>query len=354
MRLLVISACVSLSACAVPPAEGRPEAAAVSVLAARTSAADPLAGPISEFLAGPPASVLVRRGAAEGYASTEGVPRDRPFWIGSLTKPLTAAAVLKLEEQGKLSVTDPITRFFPDAPADKRAITLHHLLTHTSGLPHAYASEGVADRAAAVRTVLALPLIGAPGAAAKYSNDGYNLLAAVVEQASGMPYERYLQTQILQPAGMSNAGFWPGHAARIAVSRPPSARVASPNWGYRGATGVYASADDLLRFTSALREGRLLSPARAALAMGPRFERDLPAADIGYGWFLSERDGAPMITHSGAEDGLEHFGWIYVFPETDQTAVILVAGVPEDRAGQIRSGVLKRLSGPGASTAQRP
>jgi CubicO group peptidase (beta-lactamase class C family) len=349
MRLLAICAVMSLAACAAAPGESAPPPRADA------ASADTLSPAVTAFLASPAAagaavSVAVQRaGAPAAHASSAGVPKDQPFWIGSLTKPITAAAILKLEEQGKLSTADPVTRFFPDAPADKRGITLHQLLTHTSGLPHEYKSEGVADRAAAVRAILALPLTGRPGAAAKYSSDGYSLLAAVVEQASGVPYEQFLRTEIFAPAGMQGAGFWPGTAARIPVSNRPSARVAGPNWGYRGATGVYASADDLLRFTTALREGRVLSPAKAALAMGPRFEREGDASDIGYGWFLGQRNGAPMITHSGAEDGLAHFGWIYVFPQTGQTAVILVSGVSEERAGQIRGGLLQRITAAGAA-----
>src|SRR4051812_13816762 len=106
---------------------------------------------------------------------------DQPFWIASMTKAFTAAAVLRLEEDGRLAVTDSIGRFFPDAPPDKRAITLQHLLTHTAGLGGEYSGGGIGQRARAVAAILSAPLIHKPGDGYRYGNDDYELLAAIVE-----------------------------------------------------------------------------------------------------------------------------------------------------------------------------
>jgi CubicO group peptidase (beta-lactamase class C family) len=224
-----------------------------------------------------------------GYSPRGMITPENAFWIGSITKPVAASAILKLADEGRLSTDDSIGRFLGGVPADKREITIHHLLTHTSGLPHAYAADGIADRGEAVRAILARPLKTRPGAEVSYSSDGFTLLAAIVEIASGRPYEEFVEQAVLSPAGMAHSGFWPGPAASIApVGSMPRGSVARPNWGYRGATGMYGTVDDLLAFTRALRGGRIVSPESAARAMGTLVDRSGDAADIGYGWFLAE------------------------------------------------------------------
>jgi CubicO group peptidase (beta-lactamase class C family) len=276
-----------------------------------------------------------------GYSPGGAITPENAFWIGSITKPVAATAILKLVDEGRLSTTDSIGRFLGGVPADKREITIHHLLTHTSGLPTAYAADGIADLGDAVRTILALPLKTRPGAEASYSNDAFTLLAAIVEIVSGRPYEAFVEQAVLNAAGMAHSGFWPGPAASIApVGRMPRGPVARPNWGYRGATGMYSTVDDLLAFTRALRGGRIVSPGSAARAMGAQVDRSGDASDIGYGWFLAERSGVPLITHSGAETGLDHYGWVYVLPASGLTLVLL-SNSPEDLAGQVSRGALR-------------
>jgi len=114
---------------------------------------------------------------------------DTLFDIASISKPFTAAAVLRLEMRGKLKVEDKLGRFFPDAPPDKAAITLHQLLTHTSGLPESIGQEyDPLARKGFLRRVFATKLLFPPGGRFSYSNVGYSLLAAVVEQVSGKPF----------------------------------------------------------------------------------------------------------------------------------------------------------------------
>ncbi|HET9298331.1 MAG TPA: serine hydrolase domain-containing protein, partial [Candidatus Polarisedimenticolaceae bacterium] len=162
---------------------------------------------------------------AKGYGLADreaGTPFkvDSVFSIGSVTKQFTAAAILKLEQDGKLSVQDPITKFYPDAPVDKRAITLHQLLTHTAGLDSDFAGDyDAVDRDAYVGRILASKLRSTPGTTHHYANSGYSLLAAVVEKAAGMPYETYLREKLFLPAGMKETGYkqpaWP--SSRVAV-----------------------------------------------------------------------------------------------------------------------------------------
>ncbi len=279
----------------------------------------------------------------KGYAPTGTISPRTAFWIGSMAKPITAAAILKLEEEGRLSTGDRIGRFFDRVPADKQEITIHQLLTHTSGLPSEYAADGITDRNEAVRTILALPLKSKPGTDVSYSNDAFNLLAAIVEIAAERPYEKYIAQEIFGPAGMTNSGFWPGPAEGQTIARVASAprrEIARPNWGFRGSTGIYSTVDDLHAFTRALRAGRIASSATAERALRPQVDRPGNATDIGYGWFMVERAGVPVIMHGGFESGLNHGGVIYIFP-TRATTVVLLSNSPEDITRNVRSSVLQ-------------
>jgi CubicO group peptidase (beta-lactamase class C family) len=123
--------------------------------------------------------------------------------IGSITKQFTAAAILKLEMQGKLKVGDPIGKYLPGVPPDKADITIHHLLTHTAGVRADFGgrdSDPIA-RDDLVKLVLASPLRFKPGVRYEYSNEGYSLAGAIVERVSGASYEAFLSEHLFKPAG---------------------------------------------------------------------------------------------------------------------------------------------------------
>lgn len=257
---------------------------------------------------------------------------ESAFWIGSLTKPITAAAVLRLSEMERLSVDDEIALFFPDAPDDKRKITVHQLLTHTSGLPHAYAADGIADRDTAVAAILALPLAGQPGVF-RYSNDGFSLLAAIIETASGASYEDFVQREVFAPAGMTSSGFWPptkDATSFAAMGTLSDGNAARPSWGHRGASGVFSTADDLARFQGAFLSGRILQPETVELAITAKLTNEDPS--YGYGWFVM-REGGRQVFHSGAETELQHFAWLRWFPER-QTSMVVLSNAPQDIASR--------------------
>lgn len=138
-------------------------------------------------------SILLRKGYGladreRGVTFTSGTAID----IGSLAKQFTAAAILKLEAQGRCSTTDPIIRFFDRIPEDKRAITIHQLLTHTSGVVRDVSIDGE-SREVVVRQILSMPLRLEPGARFAYSNAGYKLLAAIVEVVSGERFDVFIR-----------------------------------------------------------------------------------------------------------------------------------------------------------------
>ncbi|MHB1069252.1 MAG: serine hydrolase domain-containing protein, partial [Gemmatimonadaceae bacterium] len=235
--------------------------------------------------------------------------------LGSISKQFTAAAILRLEEQGKLRTTDSIARFFPEAPADKRSIMLHQLLTHTAGFNSDYSPTDyeATTRDEYVRRMFAAPLRNAPGTAHFYSNAGYSLLAAIVELATGAEYERALRDLVLQPAGMNESGYkGPGWApGRIAhgyqngrdwgtiVDRiaPPDA----PYWALRGNGGLHTTLGDMARWDAALNDARVLSDSsRRKFMTGYVNEGPDGQSQYAYGWAVMQTSrGTRLVTHNG-------------------------------------------------------
>jgi CubicO group peptidase (beta-lactamase class C family) len=240
---------------------------------------------------------------------------DTVVSIGSVTKQFTAAAILKLEMDGKLAVSDLVSKYFPDAPADKRGITLHQLLTHTAGLESDFAGDyDPVDRDAYAAKVLGSKLRTPPGAEHHYANSGYSLLAAVVEKVSGLPYETYLREKLFLPAGMKETGYkqpaWP--SGRVAVGYRGPERWGTilekkwlpdgPGWALRGNGGIHSTLADLARWERVLEgEGGLLSAA-ARKKLFTAWTPEGPGADsfYGYGWALFPTPrGGRLIAHDG-------------------------------------------------------
>ena len=164
---------------------------------------------------------------AKGTAATT----RTPYLLGSLSKQFTAAAIYKLEAQGKLHLADSLSHWFPEAPADKRGITVDQLVHHTSGLP--YLPHGdlydSLSMESVVRETLATPLDFAPGSRYAYSSPGYSLLAALVERASGSRFDDYVRRELFQPAGMTETGFADEASRWDAAKRTPSYSSGDPD-----------------------------------------------------------------------------------------------------------------------------
>lgn len=199
--------------------------------------------------------------------------------VGDLSKQFTAAAVLRLEQMGKLSIDDPITKFFPGAPEAVKAVTLRHILSHTSGLSDRSPVEGGVDDND--RDKLALAILGSglqhePGAVLEYCNRAYSVAAAVVEIAAGKPFDQFMREDIFKPAGLTSTGFIDGvgldkehrtqRMTSIRVNAPKGPLFAPANagawtWARRGTTGVVSCARDLARWDAVLRTDVLLNEA---------------------------------------------------------------------------------------------
>ena len=264
-------------------------------------------------------TVLLRQ--AYGLADYEwAVPNtlDTKFALASITKQFTALAVVQLAERGRLRLTDKLSAFLPGFPGGD-AISLHMLLTHTSGLAldfeELYLDRTAVSKDSALAFVRRLPRQFAPGTAVSYSNVGYFLLGQVIEKASGMPYGEYLQRNIFDVAGMTQTGLHSNTALvpRLARSycREGEAFVKNPyiNWDLNvGHDGLYSTAGDLAKFELALRGTALLSEASKGLVATPHNTRFPGPGFIdryGYGVFVNPyyNHGHDLLTHSGGYFG---------------------------------------------------
>ncbi len=235
--------------------------------------------------------------------------------IGSITKQFTAAAILKLEMIGKLRVEDSIGKYFPNVPADKAGITLHHLLTHTAGFRGDFGGrdDDPIARDDLVKLVLAAPLENKPGERFEYSNEGYSLLGAIVEIASGQSYEKFLREQIFLPAGMKDTGYmlpaWP--AERVArgytetrewgTIREKNWRADGPGWYLKANGGIYSTVWDMYRWAVALESDKVLSKeAREKYQKGTVAEGPMGMSHYAYGWSVETTPRkTKLVTHNG-------------------------------------------------------
>ncbi|MFQ6070465.1 MAG: serine hydrolase domain-containing protein [Candidatus Aminicenantales bacterium] len=235
---------------------------------------------------------------------SENVPntRDTVFSIGSITKQFTAAGIMKLEMMGKLRTEDPITRFFDHVPPDKKSITLHHLLTHSSGVIGSTGPDyEVVSREEVVRIILRSPLQFQPGDRFFYSNAGYSLLAAVIEKVSGQSYEEFLHQHIFKAAGMNFTGYRIPDWSKKTVAHwyvgdkdnGTPLEKPYPYWHLLGNGGVLSTTEDMYRWHLALLGEKVLSPEAKKKIFTPYIN------DYGYGWDVLQTERGLLIQHDG-------------------------------------------------------
>ena len=247
------------------------------------------------------------------------------YRLASVSKQFTAAAILLLVQDGKLGLDDPVRRWLPSLPRAADAITLRHLLTHTSGLVD-YEDLMAADYAGQIRDAGVLQLLEredrtwfAPGSAYRYSNSGYALLALVVEQASGETFQQFLRRRIFEPLGMHDTlahvrggpdvphrayGYSEvdGDAAGAGAAGKHWARTdQSSTSAVLGDGGIYSSLVDLARWDAALYDDRLLDDASRRLAFSPQatVTGEPYEAGYGFGWRIT----GDTLWHSGETIG---------------------------------------------------
>jgi CubicO group peptidase (beta-lactamase class C family) len=233
------------------------------------------------------------------------------FSIGSLTKQFTAAGILLLESEGKLSLQDTISQFFSDAPVDKKAITIHHLLSHTSGLRFGVLpNDANLPREEVVGRILNSNMNSKPGSRYGYSNAGYKLLAAIIETASGRTYREFLRSSFFEPLGMLSTGFTqdtPTETGRIATGYNEWKILGSwTSWSsgwLDGSGNIVSTAGDLHRWIESQKAGTLLDHDSIQKLFSPHAAISVSMA-YGYGWYIAETgSGERVALHGGDVQG---------------------------------------------------
>jgi D-alanyl-D-alanine carboxypeptidase len=291
---------------------------------------------------------------------------DTKFRLGSLTKAFTATAILQLQETGKLSIDDPISKYYPTSPDAWKAVTLKHLLTHSSGipsytgLPTFFAKDSRLDRTPdeIVQLTRDKPLEFEPGTKYAYDNTGYVLLGYVIEKVSGEPYPQYVERHIFQPLGMKNSGYdvsekiLPLRAAGYDATPAGliNARFLSMSLPY-AAGSLYSTVDDMLIWDQALKGDKVLREA-SRKAMYTDYGHA-----YGFGWQLDKRFDHTRISHGGGINGfVTKFDR---YPDDGLTVVVLsnVSNAPSgqvaDELGAIYLGRPARTAAPAGEAAVR-
>jgi CubicO group peptidase (beta-lactamase class C family) len=268
------------------------------------------------------------------------------FDIGSISKPFTATAVMKLEQEGKLNVTDSITEFFDDVPDDKKAITIHHLLTHSAGLGEYHDTKGDFEemtREEAVQHIFNQKLKFNPGTDYAYSNSGFTLIAVIVEKVSGQPFKRFLEGQIFNPAGMTYTGFYrnPSWKKENDVHGYNDRKLGKENspltwpeitWALLGNGGLVSSAEDLFKFHLSMKSSKVFSQKTKKKSYTGHVKIGEDAM-MGYGWGIRSTEHGKRVSHGGAND----FGFRAMFIRYLEEDVVIIITTNAGRVGDIRN-----------------
>lgn len=320
-RALALQTLLLSAAGPAPAARPATTAEAIDAMLAKAIPAD---GPGAAVIAVKDGKTVFRK--AYGMANLElGVPLapDSVFRLGSITKQFTATAVLILREEGKLSLSDPITKFLPGYPTHGHVITLEHLLNHTSGIrsytgiPGYMATKIQADLTPdqLVDAFKSEPMDFAPGERLEYNNSGYVLLGAVIEKVSRETYADFVADRIFKPLGMKATAYGaegpilPKRAAGYTRNGETvlNARYLSMTQPY-SAGALVSTIDDLALWDASLYTEKLVKRASLEKAWTPAVTRDGQPTHYGYGWAISTLRGARALEHGGGIFGFSTYG----------------------------------------------
>ena len=279
---------------------------------------------------------------AYGYADRRQKIRNTPdtrFEMASITKPFTAAAILKLQDQGKLKTSDLIDRYIGPLPPPKNLATIHHLTLHQAGLVVKGAVLSSDSREDFLRGVRTTPAESKPGDQYRYTNVGYGVLGAIIEIVSGTNYNDYVRNEILLPLGLKEAYFRdetvPGLA--LGYQKPPNDPEPAPSdpkapWDH-GAGGMMISVPDLHTAFKGLRSGKVLSKASLETMFHPWPEE-------GYGWHVRNdaAAGRRLIEKGGGHQAYQ--SQLLHYPD-DQVTIVWVTNSLHKR---FRADLNRRLS----------
>jgi CubicO group peptidase (beta-lactamase class C family) len=262
---------------------------------------------------------------AYGMANVElDVPNkiDTKFRLGSITKQFTAMAIMQLKEKGFLDLQDPLSKYIPDYPNGDK-ITIHHLLSQTSGIPEIFSIEGVSKKTVKTHTLEKLisrfkdkPLDFNPGEKFAYSNSNYMLLTYIIEKVSGKKYETFLKENIFEPLNMKDTGY--DDYNRIIKNRASGYSLYNgelENADYvdmsfpSGAGALYSTVKDLYLWDQALYTDKLVSQESIKKIFTPYIDssNSIPKTEYGYGWFIQSSPHGKLVSHGGQINGFSAF-----------------------------------------------
>lgn len=257
------------------------------------------------------------------------------FDICSITKQFTAAGILKLSMQNKVAVTDNISKYFDTVPSDKKDITIHQLLTHSSGLVSDVGDDyDTITEEEFLKKVFKSQLISPVGETFNYSNLGYSLLALIIEKVSRMDYETFLNTEIFKPSKMSHTGYvipdWKtNEVANGFLNGTEAKKPNEENWSEKGPYlnlkgngGMLTRVSDLLLWSQAIRNHTVLDEITTTQYLYPHFEFNDVYTHYGYGWGIENNNSEDkLVLHGGASDLFASDLWMY--PEKGITIIVL-------------------------------
>jgi CubicO group peptidase (beta-lactamase class C family) len=311
MSLCRLSVILALSAALSPFAE-EPKLPGIGAAMQEMIAKNEIAGAVTVVVTRNKLLHLEATGFADVEAKRPMTP-DTLFWIASMTKPVTGAAILMLQDEGKLNVADPVAKYLPEfanlkTPSGKPAnLTLTQILTHTSGLgeaggPAAQRARTLADL---VPLWLAVPMQYEPGEKWKYTQSGINAASRIVEVVSGMTFDVFLQRRLFEPLGMKHTTFYLGdeQRARLVTAYAKNKDTGAlepvpprPEFGPRdrppqGNGGLYSTAPDYARFCQMLLNGGTLEGRRYLSAAAMKFLTTPQTGDLPTGFFQEDTYG---------------------------------------------------------------
>lgn len=258
--------------------------------------------------------------------------------LGSVSKQFFATAILKLMEEGKLSIEDPVHKFFPDAPETWRPIQVKHLLSHTSGLKRegpAYANHIIQPDLEIIRSAYSLPLDFKTGTKYQYCNLAYYMLAEIIAQVSNMPWQDYIRAKLFLPAGMKNTDITdffkitPNRASGYRHQKDTLVN-ADPMYAVRPSGGFHSTSSDMILWDKALREKKIiLKKENWELLWTPVIKTSDRAESKSYycfGWIVDEYNGHKVVMHDGANSG---FRSSYIRYVDDGLSIIIMTNTEE-------------------------
>ena len=285
--------------------------------------------------------ITLNKGYGIADESTNMRASENSIWgIGSITKPITAAAILKLEMQGKLSVKDPISKHIRGLDEDKGAITIHQLLTHSAGLREYSGRDAEAKSTEAfIEFMNEYPFKLPPGEQFAYSNVGYSVLGILIEEVSGQSYEQYITENLLDPAGMSSTGYnrpsWDranfakgyklnGDEWGALFVKNHYENTKNISWNLKGNGGLLTTPIDMYRWSEALKGNKILSEEAKKKYYGEHVQapgdfspfNDQSPGYYGYGWGITKSSNFKTIIMHGGSNDVYEAGYMY-YPEDD-------------------------------------